>query len=90
MSGALELRGAAASRGGSPVWSGLDLDVAEGEFVAVLGPNGAGKSTLLDVILGLLPLSVGQVTLFTLVRSPNPRTATQCLAPGARRPTACA
>jgi zinc/manganese transport system ATP-binding protein len=62
MSATLELRAAAASRGGSPVWSGLDLDVAEGEFVAVLGPNGAGKSTLLDVILGLLPLSVGTVS----------------------------
>jgi zinc/manganese transport system ATP-binding protein len=56
---ALELRGASASRGGSQVWSGLDLSVGGGEFVAVLGPNGAGKSTLLDVILGLLPLSAG-------------------------------
>jgi len=59
---ALELRDAAVSRAGAPVWSGLDLRVAEGEFVAVLGPNGAGKSTLLDVILGLLPLSAGDVS----------------------------
>jgi zinc/manganese transport system ATP-binding protein len=47
-------------RGGSPVWSGFDLRVGRGEFVAVLGPNGAGKSTLLSVLLGLLPLSAGR------------------------------
>jgi zinc/manganese transport system ATP-binding protein len=59
---AIQLEGAAASRGGDPVWAGLDLGVGEGEFVAVLGPNGAGKSTLLDVVLGLLPLSAGRGT----------------------------
>ena len=32
---------------------GVDLDVAEGEFVGVLGPNGAGKTTLLEVVEGL-------------------------------------
>jgi putative ABC transport system ATP-binding protein len=32
---------------------GVDLDVAEGEFVAVMGPSGCGKSTLLNVIAGL-------------------------------------
>jgi zinc/manganese transport system ATP-binding protein len=57
---AIRLERAGASRGGAPVWSGLDLRVSEGEFVAVLGPNGAGKSTLLDVVLGLLPLSEGE------------------------------
>jgi zinc/manganese transport system ATP-binding protein len=59
---AIALRGAAAGHGGATVWSGLDLRVEEGEFVAVLGPNGAGKSTLLEVILGLLPLSGGEVS----------------------------
>ena len=32
----------------------VDLDVADGEVLAVLGPNGAGKSTLLRVLAGLL------------------------------------
>jgi zinc/manganese transport system ATP-binding protein len=59
---AITLSGAAASRGGAPVWSGVDLAIARGEFVAVLGPNGAGKSTFLDVVLGLLPLSAGGVS----------------------------
>ena len=51
--------GRAPTVGGRSVWSGVDLTIREGEFVAVLGPNGAGKSTLLDVVLGLLPLSAG-------------------------------
>ena len=59
---AISLAGAAASRGGAPVWSRVDLAVARGEFVAVLGPNGAGKSTFLDVVLGLLPPSAGAVS----------------------------
>jgi NitT/TauT family transport system ATP-binding protein len=41
---------------------GIDLDVAEGEFVAVLGRSGCGKSTLLRMIAGLLPATGGQIT----------------------------
>jgi zinc/manganese transport system ATP-binding protein len=57
----LELRGAAVRVGGVVLWSGVDLEVGAGEFVAVLGPNGVGKSTLLKVLLGLLPAAAGQV-----------------------------
>ncbi len=59
---AISLAGAAASRDGAPVWSGVDLAIPRGEFVAVLGPNGAGKSTFLDVVLGLLAPSAGTVS----------------------------
>ena len=58
---AVELRGAAVRLGSRALWSGLDLDVSRGEFLAVLGPNGAGKTTLLKVLLGLVPLSEGTV-----------------------------
>ncbi|MGH3779312.1 MAG: metal ABC transporter ATP-binding protein [Pseudonocardiaceae bacterium] len=57
----ITLRNAAAERGGRRLWSGLDLTVTAGEFVAVLGPNGVGKSTLVQVILGALPLVEGEV-----------------------------
>ena len=50
-------------RGSRTLWSSLDLTVSPGEFIAVLGPNGSGKTTLLQVLLGLLPLSAGEVTL---------------------------
>jgi zinc/manganese transport system ATP-binding protein len=56
---AVELVDAAVRLGGRTIWSGVDLVVSEGEFVAVLGPNGTGKSTLARVLLGLLPLAHG-------------------------------
>jgi NitT/TauT family transport system ATP-binding protein len=40
---------------------GIDLEVTEGEFVAVLGRSGCGKSTLLRLISGLLPTTAGEV-----------------------------
>lgn len=48
----LTLRDAGVRRGGRQLWSGVDLDVRPGDFVAVLGPNGVGKSTMLGVLLG--------------------------------------
>ena len=39
----------------APVLKGINLQVQEGEFVAVIGPNGAGKSTLCYTIAGFVP-----------------------------------
>jgi NitT/TauT family transport system ATP-binding protein len=49
--------------GGRPltVLDDINLDVAEGEFVALLGRSGSGKSTLLRCIAGLMPPTEGQV-----------------------------
>jgi zinc/manganese transport system ATP-binding protein len=64
MPGAVEMRDAAVRIGGRTVWSGVDLEIEAGEFVAILGPNGAGKSTLLKALLGVVPLTAGTATVF--------------------------
>ncbi|TCS09921.1 thiol reductant ABC exporter subunit CydD [Caulobacter sp. BK020] len=43
------------------VFESFDLAVAPGETVALLGPSGSGKTTLLNLLLGLAPLSGGEV-----------------------------
>jgi zinc/manganese transport system ATP-binding protein len=58
---ALSLRDAGVRFGDRVLWSGLDLELQPGEFLAVLGPNGAGKSTLLKAVLGQQPLSDGEL-----------------------------
>lgn len=63
------LRDSRLAFGDRSLWSGLDFELAAGEFVAVLGPNGAGKSSLLRVLLGLQPLTDGTV----LVNGTPPR-----------------
>ncbi|WP_029260631.1 MULTISPECIES: metal ABC transporter ATP-binding protein [unclassified Microbacterium] len=57
----LEISDASLQRGDRELWSGLDLTVEPGEFIAVLGPSGSGKTTLLRSILGLQPLSSGTI-----------------------------
>ena len=41
----------------------INLEIAEGDFVAILGPSGAGKSTLIDLILGVYEPSSGEITI---------------------------
>jgi zinc/manganese transport system ATP-binding protein len=53
--------GVSARAGGRVLFSGLDVTVTPGQFVAVLGPNGAGKSTFLRMLLGLHPPAGGSL-----------------------------
>ncbi|AEV15127.1 ABC transporter protein [Thermus sp. CCB_US3_UF1] len=57
----LRLEGFRAGYGGIPVLHGLDLEVREGEVVALLGRNGAGKTTTLKGIMGLVRSQGGRV-----------------------------
>ncbi len=45
------------------VLAGLDLEVPEGDFLALMGPSGSGKTTLLNLIGGLDRPSTGSVTI---------------------------
>jgi ABC-type nitrate/sulfonate/bicarbonate transport system ATPase subunit len=43
------------------VLRGIDLSIAQGEFVSLVGPSGAGKTTLLRIIAGLDPVYTGSI-----------------------------
>ena len=40
---------------------GIDIEIADGEFIVILGPSGCGKSTLLRMVAGLETVSSGEV-----------------------------
>jgi ABC-type Mn2+/Zn2+ transport system ATPase subunit len=63
VSGAAVVRveGVSVAREGRLVLEDISFAVAPGAFLGVIGPNGAGKTTLLRAILGLVPLSGGQI-----------------------------
>jgi len=49
----IEIAGLVCRYGTTPAVSGVDLTIADGEFVALLGPSGSGKTTLLRAMAGL-------------------------------------
>jgi branched-chain amino acid transport system ATP-binding protein len=59
----LEVVGLAAGYLGERVIDGIDIEVGDGEAVAIVGSNGAGKTTLFRAIAGLLPAVDGRVVL---------------------------
>jgi sn-glycerol 3-phosphate transport system ATP-binding protein len=46
---------------------GIDIDIADGEFIVIVGPSGCGKSTLLRMVAGLERISGGEARIGTRV-----------------------
>jgi D-xylose transport system ATP-binding protein len=59
----LQVRGATKSYGAIRALAGVDLDLHEGETLALLGDNGAGKSTLIKALAGAHALDQGEILL---------------------------
>jgi spermidine/putrescine transport system ATP-binding protein len=59
----LSLRGLRKTFGELQAVDGIDLDIAEGEFVTIVGPSGSGKTTLLRMLAGMEAASAGDILL---------------------------
>ena len=57
----IEIAGVRKSYGAIPVLHGMDLSIADGEFIVLVGPSGCGKSTLLRMIAGLEAITGGTI-----------------------------
>ncbi|MAQ46793.1 MAG: sn-glycerol-3-phosphate ABC transporter ATP-binding protein UgpC [Confluentimicrobium sp.] len=59
----LSLRAVGKTYGGSsqPAVAGIDIEIADGEFIVLVGPSGCGKSTLLRMVAGLETVSAGEI-----------------------------
>lgn len=61
---AVSVRDVSVAYSGVNVLEGATFEVAQGEIAAIIGPNGSGKTTLMRAILGLSPMSSGEVRIF--------------------------
>ena len=61
--GSVEIRDLSKSYGSTEVIHDMNVDIGEGEFVALVGPSGCGKSTLLRMIAGLEPINKGTISI---------------------------
>ena len=57
----LAIRGVRKAFGATVVLHGVDIAIADGEFVVLVGPSGCGKSTLLRMIAGLENITSGEI-----------------------------
>ncbi|WP_460428667.1 ABC transporter ATP-binding protein [Azotobacter armeniacus] len=80
MSSALSIRQLTKTYGnGFQALSGIDLEVAEGDFFALLGPNGAGKSTTIGILSTLVNKTSGSVQVFGHDLDQDPAGLKRCL-----------
>ncbi|GLH75980.1 ABC transporter ATP-binding protein [Bradyrhizobium sp. SSBR45G] len=61
MSALLEVKGLKSGYGRIPILFGIDMTVADGEYLGILGHNGMGKTTALRTLMGHLPTTDGSV-----------------------------
>jgi sn-glycerol 3-phosphate transport system ATP-binding protein len=59
----VDLRNVRKSYGALEVIHGIDMQVADGEFVVIVGPSGCGKSTLLRMVAGLEAITSGEIAI---------------------------
>jgi zinc transport system ATP-binding protein len=57
----VEIKNVSFTYNGQPVLQDVNLDIRQGDFIAMIGPNGGGKTTLLKLILGLLKPNTGTI-----------------------------
>jgi zinc transport system ATP-binding protein len=70
----VEIRDVSFAYNGETVLEDVNLDIQQGDFVAMIGPNGGGKTTLLKLMLGLLNPAKGVIRVMgqpTLQAAPN-------------------
>jgi sn-glycerol 3-phosphate transport system ATP-binding protein len=59
----VHLRSVKKSYGPQQVIHGIDMEVADGEFIVIVGPSGCGKSTLLRMVAGLEEITSGEIAI---------------------------
>jgi zinc transport system ATP-binding protein len=60
----IEIRNVAFAYNGETVLQDVNLDIRQGDFLAVIGPNGGGKTTLVKLMLGILKPDSGTIRIF--------------------------
>ena len=61
--GSLTISSVTKTFGSTEVLKGINIDIADGEFLILVGPSGCGKSTLMNTIAGLEEVTTGQLLL---------------------------
>jgi len=60
----IEVRNLSFSYGKTKILEDINLDVYEGDYLALIGPNGGGKTTFLKLLVGLRELQTGSIKIF--------------------------